>query len=225
MTTHQELTGQTDDDLLQRMIGSHETRHTATYWEAFDEHVRPRLSASPVLADLGCGPGILLRDLSGRVPGATLHGYDITPVMIDYARGLDYGGAPATFAVLDIVGEPLPLADGSVDAITMTMVLHLFVDPFALLREVKRVLKPTGPFVLYDFVRTPFAEYLNRRSSAGSDDPDARKRGLSLFAMHNKYTTEDWHWVFSESGFDLLAEAQPQAQFNRMFIAVPQAAS
>ena len=224
MTTHQELTGQSDADLLQRMVASHETRFTAAYWAAFDEHVRPRLSASPVLADFGCGPGTVLRDLSQRVPGATLHGYDVTPAMIDYARTLDYGGAPATLAVTDLAGGPLPLADGSVDAIAMSMVLHLFVDPFAFLAEVKRVLKPAGTFVLYDFVRTPFAEYLARRAAAGSDDPSARSRSLGMFAHHNKYTIEDWHWVFSESGFDLVGEAEPQAHFSRMFIAAPGAA-
>jgi ubiquinone/menaquinone biosynthesis C-methylase UbiE len=154
MTTHQQLTGSSDERFVQTMVNSHDRRFGDGYWARFADHVQPRLPAAPVVVGLGCGPGLILRDIAKRMPGATLCGFDLTPAMIDYARGLDYGGCTATLEVLDLVQHPLPLADGSVDLVTMNVTLHLFEDPFTFLAGVCRVLKPAGTFALFDFVRS-----------------------------------------------------------------------
>ena len=46
----------------------------------------PRSRPQPVIVDLGCGPGLFLRDLGERYPQATLFGYDVTPAMIAYGQ-------------------------------------------------------------------------------------------------------------------------------------------
>ena len=219
MTTHQQLTGSTDDEFLQRMIDSSAGRFGSAFWALFDAEVRPRLPEAPAVVDFGCGPGLFLQAVSRRIPAATLTGLDLTPAMIEHARGLDYEGAAPTLEVADLTTERLPLADSSVHLGAMTAVLHVFDDPFAFLGEVRRALAPGGVFLLYDWVRTPLREYLAERvSKEAPDHAVGRLRAMRLFPSHNKYTTEDWRWLLSECGFDVAADAAPRAHFH-VFVA------
>ena len=215
MTTHQQLTGSTDDEFLQRMIETAAGRFTDSFWALFDAEVRPRLPEAPAVVDFGCGPGLFLQAVSRRIPAASLTGFDLTPAMIEHARGLDYAGAPPALEVADLVAERIPLADASVHLGAMTAVLHVFDDPFAFLAEMRRALAPGGVFLLYDWVRTPLRDYLAERVSKESPDQAVgRLRAMRLFPSHNKYTLEDWRWLLDECGFDVVADAAPRANFH-----------
>src|ERR687884_311399 len=98
MPTHQEIGGMSDEELLQRMVTSHPERYGEAFWEFFAAQIQPRLPARPVIVDLGCGPGLFLRDVSARAHPAALYGFDITPAMIDYARQVSYNGVTPTLA-------------------------------------------------------------------------------------------------------------------------------
>ena len=114
MPTHQSLSGTSDDDLLQRMVKTHPERFGDAYWKFFDTHVAPHLPSRPTMIDLGCGPGLFVRDLGQRYPSATLYGYDVTPAMIAHGRQLPPTGANTTLAVHDVATQPLPLDRKSV---------------------------------------------------------------------------------------------------------------
>ena len=204
MATHQEILGITDEQLAQIMVNSYPMRFGQGFWEFFDREVAPTVPARPVVADLGCGPGLLLRDLAQRFPGATLYGYDIAPTMVGLAKGQEFpSAATTTLEVRDLLKEPIPPADGSVHLVVMAMVLHVLDNPQALLAEVRRVLAPGGTLVVHDWVRVPLRDYLSSGLGGGpSSDPDATRHiAKRLFVIHNKYTEEDWRWVFEDSGF------------------------
>ena len=215
MTTHQQLTGSTDDEFLQRMVESSAGRFGESFWALFDAEVRPRLPEAPAVVDFGCGPGLFLQAVSRRIPAATLTGLDLTPAMIEHARGLDYAGAPPTLEVADLTADRIALDDASVHLGAMTAVLHVFDGPFAFLAEVRRALAPGGIFLLYDWVRTPLREYLAERVSKEAPEPAVgRLRAMRLFPSHNKYTIEDWRWLLGECGFEVVADAAPRAHFH-----------
>jgi len=207
--THQAIGGATDEQLLQRMVATHAERYGKDYWAAFDAGVAPRLTARPVVLDLGCGPGLFLRDLAERYPAATLYGYDVTPAMIAHGQGLPYRGARPTLAVHDVTVSPLPHAAGAVDLVSMTSVLHVLDEPLPVLAEIRRVLAPRGVFLLDDWVRQPLRGYLAwRRDTMGETGPGSDARAFRLFPVHNKYTGEDWRWLLAEAGFTVRHEAE-----------------
>ena len=225
MTTHQELTGGSDEELRDRMLRTHESRFNDSYWAVVNQHVVPRLPTTPTIVDLGCGPGLFLRDASQRIPGAKLYGFDLTPAMVEHARKLEYTGDPPELGALDVLKQPIPLPESSMDAVFMSAVLHLFDDPFTFLCNLRGVMKPTGTFVLYDWVRVSLADYLNRALRDAVADPIAeRQRQMKLFAAHNRYTAEDWRWVLGEAGFDIVADEAPAAKWFRIFVATPKGA-
>jgi SAM-dependent methyltransferase len=221
MPTHQEIAGFSDDEMVQRMIDTHPERFDTAFWDVFAAHVKNRLPAQPVVVDIGCGPGLFLRDIGERYPRATLYGYDVTPAMIAYAQQAPYAGAKPTFAHHDILAAPLPLASGSVHLVSMNAVLHVLPEPLLVCAEIKRVLAPDGVFLLNDWIRTPLRPYLETRSSGLSGEAltEAQRRGYRLFAAHNKYTTEDWLWLLSEAGFHICGTAQARPHF-RIFVNV-----
>jgi ubiquinone/menaquinone biosynthesis C-methylase UbiE len=108
--------------------------------------------------DVGCGSGRLLRAAHQRWPGARLAGVDPSSGMIDSARRL-------TPAELHVAGaESIPLPDASVDLAFSTIAFHHWTDAAQGLREVARVLRPDGHFVLIDNIGPDWiASYLKDR--------------------------------------------------------------
>jgi ubiquinone/menaquinone biosynthesis C-methylase UbiE len=219
--THQSLGGASDEDLLQRMVATHPERFDAPFWAFYDAHVGRRLPPRAVMVDLGCGPGLLLRDLGERHPDAILHGYDVTPAMITYGRRLAFKPASVSLAVHDVTVQPLPLADAAVNLASMSSVLHVFDEPLPALAEIRRVLVPGAIFLLNDWIRQPLSSYLAwRRDVMKETGPDALRRAFRLFPVHNKYTVEDWRWLLGEAGFEILAQTELRAS-HRIFVATP----
>lgn len=219
MPTHQSLSGASDDELLQRMVTTHPERFGEAFWTLFAAHVAPHLPPRALMIDLGCGPGLLLRDFGARYPAATLYGYDVTAAMIAHGRALSYAGAKPTFALHDVTTQPLPHPAGSVHLVSMSSVLHVVDEPLPVLAEIRRVLAPAGIFLLHDWIRQPLPTYLAwRRDVLGEGDAESRRRGFRLFPVHNKYTTEDWQWLLAEAGFTIRYQEQLRAS-HQSFVA------
>ncbi|WP_410618963.1 GrpB family protein [Amycolatopsis sp. cmx-8-4] len=92
--------------------------------------------------DVGCAAGHLSALLAER--GADVVGVDASAGMVAVAR--KKFGDVARFEHAD-VSRPLDLADGSIDVITASLVLHYLKDWDATLAEFRRVLKPGGALV------------------------------------------------------------------------------
>jgi SAM-dependent methyltransferase len=223
--THQSLSGASDEELLERMVKTHPERFGQPFWVFFTAQVAPHLPSRPVMVDLGCGPGLFLRDLGERYPTATLYGYDVTPAMVAYGRQLSYAGAKPTLALHDIPAQPLPHASSSVHLVSMSSVLHVLDEPLPVLAEVRRVLAPGGVFLLHDWIRQPLQTYLAwRREVLKEGAAESLHRGFRLFPVHNKYTTEDWQWLMAEAGFTIRAQTQLR-ESHRIFVSTPAAPS
>ena len=173
------------------------------------------------MMDLGCGPGLFLRDLGERYPQATLYGYDVTPAMIAYGQQLTSTGAKPTLTLLDTATQPLPHASGTVHLVSMSSVLHIFDEPFLVLAEIRRVLAPGGLFLLHDWIRQPLQTYLERRlENVQEERAVALRRGFRLFPVHNKYTTEDWQWLLGEAGLTIRHQTQLRPT-HQLFVTTP----
>lgn len=208
MPTHQSLGGTSDEQLLQRMVATHAGRYGPAFWDLFYKHVAPALPPRPVMIDLGCGPGLLLRDLGDRYPAATLYGYDVTPAMIAHGRELAFRGPKPSFALHDVTAKPLPHDAGTAHLVNMASVLHVLDEPLPVLAEIRRVLAPGGVFLLNDWIRRPLSAYLAYRREVLGESPEQSSRGFRLFPAHNKYTLDDWRWLLGEAGFAVRHQAQ-----------------
>jgi SAM-dependent methyltransferase len=221
MPTHQSLSGVSDDEFLQRMVGTYHERFDETFWGFFTTQVAAHLPANAVVIDLGCGPGLFLRDLGARHPQMRLYGYDVTPAMVAHAQHMVTTGSKPTFAVHDVTTQSLPHADGTVHLVVMTSVLHVIDEPLPVLADIRRVLASSGLFMLHDWVRHPLSDYLAWRQERMQEDPEtALSHGFRLFAVHNKYTVEDWQWLLARAGFTIQYQTQLRPT-HQMFVSTP----
>jgi ubiquinone/menaquinone biosynthesis C-methylase UbiE len=83
-------------------------------------------------------------------PTGHVYGIDITDAMLDKARRTadKLGAANVSFLKADLAS--LPLGDGEVDWVTSNCVLNHASDKAAVWREIARVLRPGGRFVVSD---------------------------------------------------------------------------
>ena len=221
MVTHQALSGSTDEEFLQRMTSTYPERFGEDLWRFFSAQVAPSLPERPVMIDLGCGPGLFLRDLGERYPQATLYGFDVTPAMIAYGKQLLYTGAKPILAMHDVANQTLPNVAGTVHLVSMSSVLHVLDEPLPVLAEIRRVLAPGGLFMLHDWIRHPLQAYLERRvEQMGESRDEAMRPGFRCFPVHNKYTTEDWQWLLAEAGFSIRSQTQLRPT-HQMFVTTP----
>ncbi len=113
-----------------------------------------------VCVDLGSGRGTDVLRLAEQVgPAGRAYGIDITDSMLDKARktARKLGVANAEFLRADL--EALPLDDASVDWVTSNCVLNHASDKPRVWREIARILKPGGHFVVSDiYAAEPVAE-------------------------------------------------------------------
>ncbi len=98
-----------------------------------------------VVLDYGCGPGNDLVGFGHFSKPARLIGADIANRSLDEAkRRLSVHGINAEFVKISEHDNRVPLEDGAVDYIHSSGVVHHAQDPAAVLREFRRVIRPTG---------------------------------------------------------------------------------
>ena len=105
---------------------------------------------TPVISDIGCGPGLLLLEIANLIPNCQLIGIDFSKDMLQIAsekateKGIDsiiFKQGPA---------EDIPLPDAHNDVVVCLNSLHDFNSAEETMSEVYRTTKEDGIFILKD---------------------------------------------------------------------------
>ncbi len=136
--------------------------------------------------DVGCGTGKLLRRANTYWPEAQLIGVDPANGMIEMAKRLTPN---ATF--FTGMAEALPLEDASVDLALSTSSFHHWQDQAAGIREIARVLRPGGYFILVD---ASFPDWLVRVFRLKRFHSPAQLRTLFIQAGLHVQTQQTLAW-------------------------------
>lgn len=93
------------------------------------------------ILDVGCGDGMLLKEVARRIGAREVHGIDIK-----IQPNLDFDAQKYD-------GLTFPFESARFDVVTISDVLHHATDATAVLREAIRVVKPNGAVVIKDHFR------------------------------------------------------------------------
>jgi len=140
-------------DLIVEQFTRQATPFSTARTIANEEALRPLIEAcgarpEDTLLDVACGGGLVVCAFAEVVRRA--EGIDITPAMLDRARALaaEKGLTNTHWRQGDVL--PLPYPDGSFTLVTSRFTFHHFLDPGAVLAEMKRVCAPGGRVAVVD---------------------------------------------------------------------------
>ncbi len=164
---------------------------------AYDRETLARLRLAPgtVLIDIGCGTGNLVRTAAEAGIAAT--GFDVSPAMLDFARGKAEGLALARFRLggflsLDWQEEP-------VDAVTTSYALHHLPDFWkqVAFMQMRDLLKPGGRLLLRDVAFSFPAEEIaagveDWLQEMSHDDGQGFTRDDFTCHLREEYSTFGW---------------------------------
>lgn len=124
-------------------------RHWSFYIDATIQATINRLEIKPQdwILDLGCGTGTLIQDLLDLVPEAKFVGLDISGEMLNIAKCK----LPDSVDLLLGSADNLPFPNESFDTVISTNAFHYFQNPYQVIQEAKRILKPKGRLVITDW--------------------------------------------------------------------------
>jgi ubiquinone/menaquinone biosynthesis C-methylase UbiE len=104
-----------------------------------------QLAPGDLVVDIGCGPGVAARHAARHRAAVT--GVDPAPVMLRVARALT---RRVSVRYVEGAAESLPLPDGCATVVWSIATVHHWRDIDAGLREVRRILRPGGRFVVLE---------------------------------------------------------------------------
>lgn len=139
--------------------------------------------------DIGCGGGATLKRMSGLVKRGHLTGVDYSAVSVAESGSLNEADVRSgKIKIVEASVEKLPFADESFDKIITVESFYFWPNPSENLKEVRRVLKAGGTFLLVADIY--------------------RKEGLSKTALENiaRYqlfipAPEEFEALFAQAGF------------------------
>jgi len=107
---------------------------------------RARPGAGENVLDIACGTGIVARLASQRMRQGNVTGLDLNKGMLAVARSVSSDGAPIDW--IEGSALDLPFEAGTFDLVLCQLGLQFFPDQERALREMRRVLSPTGRVAL-----------------------------------------------------------------------------
>jgi ubiquinone/menaquinone biosynthesis C-methylase UbiE len=135
------------------------------------------------LLDVGCGGGVFLRHAQAQT-GCTAIGVDHSREMVRLARPLAVHGE----------AEQLPFDDGEFTAVSSIVAFFFFPDALRALREMRRVLAPSGRLAVY------------------TTSPEARGTMAAPYPLATRgyfYTDDELHRLALEAGFSTAQVTRP----------------
>lgn len=132
--------GSYDQSVLQRLFfrPSHEKLLSVAH-----------IPAKARILDVGCGTGQFAFRLLAANPAATLVGLDLSECMLAQAA-TNCARCADRLTLVHGDSEHMPFADGTFDVITCIHSFHHYPHQAAVLREMRRVLKPGGELLILD---------------------------------------------------------------------------
>lgn len=157
----------------------------ASRHDALEQVKKSITSANPVIMEIGCSSGFLIRDLVRQFPDAVVVGADVVKDPL-YRLAQTLPRVP--LIRFDLLQCPLP--EQSVDVLVMLNVLEHIEDDVAALRNAYRLLKPGGSLV----IEVPAGPYLY----------DSYDSALCHF---RRYTSTDLEGKLRSSGFNIIRKS------------------
>ncbi|MFX1579967.1 MAG: class I SAM-dependent methyltransferase [Promethearchaeota archaeon] len=188
----------TDNDRVQRMAKTYSIRYDEKFWKAIQAFTE--MKSRYVVADFGCGPGLLLADIANRFKAHTAIALDESAQMLAMAEvklneltNLE----KIEIQQVNFDDEQVQVKANGIDFAFSGFMLHEVAKPNAFVSSVFRLVATNGLYVVYDFVSGNEERFVNAMSQQGMSEERARKR----YPHMCKHSADDIVRILETSGF------------------------
>ena len=205
------------DDRVQRMIKRYPKSYHEPFWDALLRLVGSK--PKDVVADFGCGPGLLLVDLVKKFQAKTVYGLDESENMLKQAtRFLSEIMSDEQFTLqkINFDESKVTLESGIIDLAFSGHMFHEINDPSDLTIQIFTTLKSGGLFVVFEFVSGNPEGFVKSMVGAGVDEETARAR----YPHMCKYSVDDLTDFLSNAGFSDIAFEKTDEEARAVVVGV-----
>jgi ubiquinone/menaquinone biosynthesis C-methylase UbiE len=128
------------------------------------------ISPTDAVLELGSGPGVALELAAKRLPQGRIVGVDVSQTMVEMARHRNHHAIEVGRVEVKLgTADDLPFGDATFDAALTINSLHIWTDPVAALREIRRTMRPGGRIAvaISRFSRESSETFTSRLTDAG----------------------------------------------------------
>jgi SAM-dependent methyltransferase len=186
------------DDRVQAMIKRYPLSYHKTFWDTLQRLVNSR--PKNVVADFGCGPGLLLVDLFKKFQAKYVYGLDESENMLKQAAqflGEIMSEEQFTLQKINFDESQIELEPDTIDFAFAGHMFHAITDPVDLALQVSTILKEGGQFAIIDFVSGNPEGFVKNMVASGMDGDAARAR----YPHMCKHSVDDLADFLSKAGF------------------------
>lgn len=192
---------------VQEVFGKNAEKYVTskTHAKGSDLNLLPgwlNLLPESIVLDIATGGGHVVKAIAPLV--SHVFATDLTYQMLETARRhLDELHSNISYVIAD--AESLPFLDNTFDAVTCRIAPHHFPHPDSFVKEVSRVLKPDGKFLLIDNIapeEKDLDEFVNRLEKLRDD------------SHHRSYSMNEWMAWFKQAGLSLSKEEARKKTFD-----------
>ncbi|SIS93184.1 class I SAM-dependent methyltransferase [Alicyclobacillus vulcanalis] len=148
--------------------------------------------------DIGAGPGYFALPLA-RLAQGKVYAVDLSPEMLDMLRQRAADEGVSVEAVQGSA-DRLPLEDHAVDRALMAFVLHEVPDREQAVREVYRVLRPGGRFLLLEWDKRPMEMGPPVEERLSVEACEAMLTSSGFRVLHRIYPNDVHYGLVAERG-------------------------
>jgi len=147
--------------------------------------------------DVACGTGVAARVAAERVGrDGVVAGADINPGMLAVARSTPGGGLPIEWH--EAAADALPFPDGTFDLVLCQLGLQFFPDRLGALRDMRRVLAPSGRALVLVPGPAPEIFVILEEALAGHFTPEVAAFVRVVFSL---YDPDELRGLMADAGF------------------------
>ncbi len=198
MAHHHGKSDWADPEHVQRMAKSYQTRYDDKFWNAFTSVSNSETKL--VIADFGCGPGLLLTDLANKFNARTAIALDESGPMLALAEKNLRNKTKIESIQIQQVNfdtDEIRVAADSIDLAFSGFMLHEVASPHDFVTSVYKLVKSNGVYVVYDFVSGNEEQFVKAMVDFDMSEDEARKR----YPHMCKHSAENIVEILEASGF------------------------
>ncbi len=158
------------------------------------------------ILDVGTGTALIPIELCTRLEQVKVIAVDLSPEMVALARrNVEAVGLSKRIEIRKVDAKALPEADECFDAVMSNSIVHHIPDPFPVMRECLRVLKPNGCLFFRDLMRPESEERLECLVDQYAGEETEYARQLFRQSLHAALRLPELRHIMARLGVDASA--------------------